>query len=58
MKDNYFDYWYKRLVKDGLRAIKTVIGLGIAVSVWYSVNLPLGIMVLGYVLVGALIDRN
>jgi len=58
MKDNYFDYCYKRLVKDGLRAIKTVIGLSIAVSVWYSVNLPLGIMVLGYVLVGALIDRN
>ena len=58
MKDNYFNYWYKRLIKDSLKAIKTVIGLGIATGVWYSVNLPLGIMVLGYVLVDALIDRN
>jgi hypothetical protein len=58
MKDNYFQYWYKRLIKDGLKAIKTVIGLGIAVALWYSVNLPIGIMFFGYVLVDSLIDRN
>jgi Na+-transporting NADH:ubiquinone oxidoreductase subunit NqrE len=58
MKENYFNFWYKRLIKDGLKSIKTIIGLGIAVGVWYSVNLPLGIMVFGYVLVDALIDRN
>lgn len=55
---NYFDYWYKRTIKDGLKAIKIVIGLGIAVSLWYSVNLPIGIMFLGYVLVQALLDKN
>ena len=55
---NYFDYWYKRAIKDGLKACKTIIGLGIAVALWYSVNLPIGIMFLGYVLVDALIDRN
>jgi hypothetical protein len=55
---NYFDYWYKRTIKDGLKAMKTIIGLGIAAGLWYSVNLPIGIMFLGWVLVEALIDRN
>jgi hypothetical protein len=55
---NYFDYWYKRTIKDGLKASKTVIGLGIAVGLWYSVNLPIGILFFGWVLVEALIDRN
>jgi hypothetical protein len=55
---NYFDYWYKRNIKDGLKAMKTIIGLGIAVGLWYSVNLPIGIMFFGWVLVEALIDRN
>jgi len=54
----YFDYWYKRTIKDGLKGIKTVIGVGLAVGLWYSVNLPIGIMFLGWVLVEALIDRN
>lgn len=54
----YFDYWYKRTLKDGLKAIRLVIGLGLAVSFGYSVNLPIGIMVFGYVLVDSLIDRN
>lgn len=55
---NYFNYWYTRTIKDGLKAIKTIIGLGIAVGLWYSVNLTIGIMFLGWVLVEALIDRN
>ena len=54
----YFDYWYKRTLNDGLKAIRLVIGLGLAVSFGYSVNLPIGIMVFGYVLVDALIDKN
>lgn len=58
MKENYFQYWYKRMIKDGLKACKTVIGLGIAVGLWYSVNLPIGIMFFGYVLIDSLIDRN
>jgi hypothetical protein len=55
---NYFDYWYKRTIKDGLKAIRLVIGLGLAVSFGYSVNLPIGIMVFSYVLVDTLIDKN
>ena len=54
----YFDYQYKRTIKDGLKAIRTIIGLGLAVSLGYSVNLPIGIMVFGYVLVDTLIDKN
>jgi hypothetical protein len=55
---NYFDYWYKRTLKDGLKSIKLVIGLGLAVSLGYSINLPIGILFFGWVLVEALIDRN
>jgi len=55
---NYFDYWYKRTIQDGLKAIRLVIGLGLAVGFGYSVNLPIGIMVFGYILVDTLIDKN
>lgn len=55
---NYFDYWYKRTIKDGLKAIRLVIGLGLAVSFGYSINLPIGIMVFSWVLIETLIDRN
>lgn len=55
---NYFNYWAKRYIKDGLKAIKLTIGLSIAVSLWYSVNLPIGIMFFGWVLIESLLDRN
>lgn len=55
---NYFNYWYKRTIKDGLKAMKLVIGLGLAVALGYSVNLPIGIMFFGWVLVEALIEKN
>jgi hypothetical protein len=55
---NYFNYWYKRTIKDGLKAMKAVIGFGLAVALGYSVNLPIGIMFFGWVLVEALIERN
>jgi hypothetical protein len=58
MKDNYFMYWYKRFIQDGLKSMKAIIGIGIAVSLWYSVNLPIGIMFLGYILVDTLKDKN
>jgi hypothetical protein len=55
---NYFDYWYKRTLKDGFKSIKTVIGLGLAVSLGYSVNLPIGILFFGWVLIESLIEKN
>ena len=55
---NYFDYWYKRTIKDGLKAIKLVIGLGLAASIAFEINLVVGIMVFSWVLIDSLIDRN
>ncbi len=58
MRKNYYEFWAKRFMKDGLKAIKVIIGLGLAFSFGYSVNLPIGILFFGWVLVEALIDRN
>jgi len=55
---NYFDYWYKRTLKDGLKAIKLIIGLGLAVSFGYTLNLPIGILFFSWVLIESLIERN
>ena len=55
---NYFDYWYKRTLKDGLKAIKLIIGLGLTVLFGYSVNLAVGILFFGWVLVESLIEKN
>ena len=55
---NYYEYWYKRFIKDGLKASKMIIGLGLSVGLGYSVNLPIGIMFFMWVLVESLIDRN
>ena len=54
----YFDYWAKRMMNDGLKAIRLVIGLGLSVSFGYTINYLIGIMVFGYVLVDTLIDKN
>ena len=58
MKRSYYEFWAKRFMKDGLKAIKVIIGLGLAVSLGYSVNFPIGIMFFGWVLVEALLDKN
>jgi hypothetical protein len=55
---NYYEYWAKRFIKDGLKAIKIVIGLGLVVALGYSVNLPTAILFFGWVLVETLIEKN
>ena len=55
---NYYEYWYKRFIKDGLKACKMIIGLGLAAGLGYSVSLPIGILFFMWVLVESLIDRN
>jgi len=55
---NFYDYWYKRVLKDGLKSIKLVIGLGLSFCLGYSVNLPIGILFFSWVLVESLIEKN
>jgi hypothetical protein len=55
---NYYEHWAKRFIKDGLKACKTIIGLGLAVGLGYEISLPIGILFFMWVLVEALIDRN
>ena len=55
---NYYEYWYKRFIKDGLKAAKTIVGLGLSFALGYSVNLPIGLLFFAWVLIEALIDRN
>ena len=55
---NYFNYWYKRTLKDGYKAIKAVVGCGIAYILGISVNIPLGILFFVWVIMDALIEKN
>lgn len=55
---NYYNFWSKRIISDGLKAIKLIIGLGISVGLGSEISLPLGIIFFGYVLVDSLIDKN
>lgn len=55
---NYFDYWYKRTLKDGLKSMRTVVGLGLSVTLGFLVHIVVGILVFVYVLLDTLVDRN
>ena len=62
MKQNnmktYYDFWAKRLVKDALRYIKLILGIGLSVSFFVSLNFPIAIMFGAWVLVDTLKDRE
>jgi hypothetical protein len=55
---NHYEYWYKRIIKDGLKSCKLVIGLGLSVTLGYSVNIPIGILFFGWVFTDSLINKN
>jgi hypothetical protein len=55
---NYFDYWYKRTIKDGLKSMKFVIGTGLAVLFGHYINIPMGILFFSWVLVESLLEKN
>ena len=55
--NNYYTYWAKRLVNDGLRYIKLVIGLGLSVAFAIK-SFPVGVLFFGYVLVDTLIQKQ
>jgi len=54
---NYYKYWADRYVKDGLRFIKTIIGIGLSVSFGIQ-SFPIGVMFFGWVLVETLIEKK
>lgn len=58
MNRNYYNFWTKRYIKDGLRFIKLVIGIGLSVSLGVYLNLPIGIMFFGWVLVETLQEKE
>lgn len=56
--DNFYNFWAKRFINDGLRFIKIIIGIGLSVSFAVSLNLPIGIMFFGWTLVEALQEKK
>lgn len=56
--NNFYNFWAKRFVNDGLRFIKIIIGIGLSVSFGISLNLPIGILFFSWVLVEALQEKN
>lgn len=55
---NYYSYWYKRTINDGLRAIKIVIGLALSVSLGYWVNVLIGGLFFSWLLLETLIEKK
>jgi len=58
MSNSYFNFWSKRLIKDALRYIKLVLGVGLSVSFYVSLNFPIAVMFMAWVLVDALKDKE
>lgn len=56
--DNFYNFWAKRFINDGLRFIKIIIGIGLSVSFTVSLNLPIGILFFGWTLVEALQEKK
>jgi hypothetical protein len=56
--NNFYNFWAKRIINDGLRYIKTIIGIGLSVSFAVSLNFPIGIMFFGWVLVETLLEKK
>jgi len=56
--NSYYNFWSKRIVKDALRFIKLILGIGLSVSFYVSLNFPIAAMFMGWVLVDALKDKE
>jgi hypothetical protein len=56
--NNFYKFWAKRIVDDALRFIKIIIGIGLSVSFAISLNLPIGMLFFGWVLVEALQEKK
>lgn len=58
MNKNYFNFWAKRLVKDALRYIKLILGIGLSVSFYITLGLPVAFLFMCWVLTEALIEKE
>lgn len=56
--NNFYNFWAKRIVNDALRFIKIIIGIGLSVSFYVSLNFPIAIMFFAWVLVEALQEKK
>ena len=56
--NNFYKFWAKRIVDDALRFIKIIIGIGLSVSFAVTLNLPIGIMFFGWVLIETLQEKK
>lgn len=56
--NNFYNFWAKRLIRDSLRYIKLVIGIGLSVSFYVTLNFPIAVMFMGWVLVDTLKDKE
>jgi hypothetical protein len=54
---NFYNYWANKTIRNGLKAIKIVIGLGLSVSFALE-NRFIGGLFFGWVLMEALLDRK
>jgi hypothetical protein len=54
---NYYNFWAKRFINDGLNSIKLILGLGLSVLFGIQ-SLVLGILFFGWVLVETLIEKK
>jgi len=56
--NNFYNFWAKRFISDGLRYIKIIIGIGLSFSFALSLNLPIGILFFGWTLVETLQEKK
>lgn len=56
--NNFYNFWAKRFINDGIRFIKIIIGIGLAFSFYVSLNLPIAILFFLWVLVETLQEKK
>lgn len=58
MSNNYYKFWTKKILNDGFRFIKIVIGIGLSFCFAKYLNLVTGILFFGWVLVESLKEKE
>jgi hypothetical protein len=56
--NNFYNFWAKRLIKDALGYIKLILGIGLSVSFYVTLNFPIAFLFMAWVLVDTLKDKE